>query len=213
MSRLRVARLQHLAGRLWRRPGPEPRATRWASAARRCTAGVLPTRTFRRMTGKEGGDDRRRRRFRRAGLRQSRRLDPGPEHVRAGARALAGRELEGLVGRDAALSCPVFVLTHHAGAPLEMEGGTIFHFVTGGIEEALERAREAAGGKDVRVGGGAATIRQYLRGRAARRAARRDRAGPARRGEALFAGLDLPALGYVGARTPWPREAATRPSS
>jgi dihydrofolate reductase len=58
---------------------------------------------------------------------------------------------------------PVFVLTHHARPPIEMEGGTTFHFVTGGIHEALDRAREAAGGRDVRIGGGATTIRQYLR--------------------------------------------------
>lgn len=58
--------------------------------------------------------------------------------------------------------CEVFVLTHHARKPLAMNGGTIFHFVTGGIREALDRARDAAKGKDVRLGGGAATIRQYL---------------------------------------------------
>jgi dihydrofolate reductase len=58
---------------------------------------------------------------------------------------------------------PAFILTHHARAPIEMEGNTTFYFVTGGIHEALERAREAAAGKDVRIGGGASTIRQYLR--------------------------------------------------
>jgi dihydrofolate reductase len=58
--------------------------------------------------------------------------------------------------------CPVFVLTHHARAPITMQGGTTFHFVTDGIHAALERAKEAALGKDVRLGGGAATIRQYL---------------------------------------------------
>lgn len=57
---------------------------------------------------------------------------------------------------------PVFVLTHHARAPLTMEGGTTFYFVTDGISAALEAARAAAGGKHVRIGGGAATIRQYL---------------------------------------------------
>jgi dihydrofolate reductase len=57
---------------------------------------------------------------------------------------------------------PVFVLTHHARAPIAMEGGTTFHFVTDGIEAALGQAKAAAGGKDVRLGGGAATIRQYL---------------------------------------------------
>src|SRR5262249_28924362 len=58
--------------------------------------------------------------------------------------------------------CPVFVLTHHPRSPIEMEGGTVFHFVTAGIHEALRRARAAAGEKDVRVGGGVATIQQYL---------------------------------------------------
>jgi dihydrofolate reductase len=57
---------------------------------------------------------------------------------------------------------PVFVLTHHARKPLVMEGGTTFHFITGGIHEALKLAKDAAGRKDVRIGGGAATIRQYL---------------------------------------------------
>jgi len=59
---------------------------------------------------------------------------------------------------------PVFVLTHHARAPLEMKGGTTFHFVTDGIESALKQAQGAAQGKDVRIGGGVSTIRQYLAG-------------------------------------------------
>jgi len=91
---------------------------------------------------------------------------------------------------------PVFVLTHYPRAPLEMEGGNIFHFVTGGIEEALTRAKHAAGDKDVRVGGGAATVRAYLG------AGHIDDMHVALspvmlgKGENLFAGLDLPALGY-----------------
>src|ERR1700732_1134864 len=58
---------------------------------------------------------------------------------------------------------PVFVLTHHARAPVVMDGATTFYFVTDGIDAALERAVEAANGQDVRLGGGVATIRQYLR--------------------------------------------------
>jgi dihydrofolate reductase len=58
---------------------------------------------------------------------------------------------------------PVFVLTHHAHDPIEMEGGTTFHFVTDGIESALDQAVAAAGGQDVRIGGGASTVQQYLR--------------------------------------------------
>ena len=66
-------------------------------------------------------------------------------------------------GEDPPYHAPVFVLTHHARAPLEMQGGTTFEFVTGGIEDALERARAAAGGRDVSIGGGASAIQQYLR--------------------------------------------------
>ena len=65
-------------------------------------------------------------------------------------------------GADPPFHHPVFVVTHHARAPLELEGGTTFTFVTGGIEAALERARRAAGGLDVSLGGGANVARQYL---------------------------------------------------
>lgn len=66
-------------------------------------------------------------------------------------------------GEDPPFRHPVFVLTHHRREPVEMANGTTFHFVTGGIYEALERAREAAGDLDIRIGGGVATIQQYLR--------------------------------------------------
>ncbi len=65
-------------------------------------------------------------------------------------------------GENPVYHVPVFVLTHHPRAPLVMEGGTTFYFVTGGIHEALDRARDAASGRDVRIGGGPDTIRQYL---------------------------------------------------
>ena len=91
---------------------------------------------------------------------------------------------------------PVFVLTHHARDDLVMDGGTVFHFVTGGIEEAMARAQEAAGDKDIRIGGGAETIRQYLK------AGLIDELHIAvapvllGSGEPLFEGLDLVELGY-----------------
>jgi dihydrofolate reductase len=72
-------------------------------------------------------------------------------------------EWRGWWGEDPPFHHPVFVLTHYARDPLAMQGGTTFHFVTDGIEAALERAREAAGGLDVRLGGGAATVGQFLR--------------------------------------------------
>ncbi len=70
---------------------------------------------------------------------------------------------KGWWGAEPPYHVPVFVLTHHARAPLAMAGGTEFHFVTGGIHAALEQAMAAAGDRDVRVGGGVSTIRQYLR--------------------------------------------------
>jgi dihydrofolate reductase len=91
---------------------------------------------------------------------------------------------------------PAFVLTHHPRPPLPMEGGTTFHFVTGGIHEALDRARAAAGGKDVRIGGGAATIRQYLREGLIDELHIAISPVLLGAGEPLFEGIDLRALGY-----------------
>jgi dihydrofolate reductase len=91
---------------------------------------------------------------------------------------------------------PVYVLTHHARPPVTMKGGTTFHFVTDGIEAALQRARQAAAGHDVRVGGGAATIRQYLRAKLIDEMHVAVAPVVLGSGEALFAGIDLPALGY-----------------
>jgi dihydrofolate reductase len=91
---------------------------------------------------------------------------------------------------------PVYVLTHHPRASLSMKGGTVFHFVTDGIESALARAKEDAGSKDVRIGGGVSTIRQYLLG------GHIDELHIALspvflgQGEALFTGINLPALGF-----------------
>jgi dihydrofolate reductase len=74
-----------------------------------------------------------------------------------------GEAWTGWWGDDPPFHTPVFVLTHHAREPVEMQGGTTFHFVTGGIEAALERAMAAAGGQDVAIAGGAETGQQYLR--------------------------------------------------
>ena len=103
---------------------------------------------------------------------------------------------KGWWGEEPPYHVPVFVLTHHAREPLEMKGGTVFHFVTGGIREALDRAFAAAGGKDVRLGGGVATVRHYLEARLVDELHLAQRPVLMGRGEALFQGLDLPALGY-----------------
>ena len=91
---------------------------------------------------------------------------------------------------------PAFILTHFPRPSIEMEGGTTFHFITGGIHEALDRAREAAAGKDVRIGGGAATIRQYLREGLIDELHIAISPVLLGRGEPLFEGIDLRALGY-----------------
>lgn len=91
---------------------------------------------------------------------------------------------------------PVFVLTHHPRPALEMEGGNVFHFITGGIHEALERAREAAGDRDIRVGGGASTIRQYLQVKLIDEMHLAVSPTLLGTGEPLLAGLDLTKLGY-----------------
>jgi dihydrofolate reductase len=107
---------------------------------------------------------------------------------------------KGWWGDEPPYHVPVFVLTHHARPPLVMTGGTVFHFVTEGIHAALEQATAAAGGGDVRLGGGVSTIRQYLR------AALIDELHLAispvllGSGEHLLHGIDLSALGYECAK-------------
>ncbi|MBS0376741.1 MAG: dihydrofolate reductase [Proteobacteria bacterium] len=96
---------------------------------------------------------------------------------------------------------PVFVLTHHARPSIPMDGGTTFHFVTGGIHEALDRAREAAGDRDVRIGGGVHTLQQYLRAGLIDEMHYAVAPVLLGRGERLFEGVDLRSLGYECVQT------------
>jgi dihydrofolate reductase len=156
----------------------------------------FPTRTFCEMTGKGGGET-------------------GPDNDFA-QRAMAGfgafilgrnmfgplrgdwpdEQWRGWWGDSPPYHAPTFVLTHHRRPSLIMQGGTTFHFVTDGIEAALRGAREAAGDKDIKIAGGVETVRQYIR------AGHVDEIHLAvapvvlGQGEALFAGIDLSALGY-----------------
>ena len=160
---------------------------------------LFPTRTLQSaLFGKDGGttgvdDDFAARGFRNVGAWILGRNMFGP--IRG---AWPDDSWKGWWGESPPYHVPVFVLTHHARAPLEMEGGTTFHFVTGGFREALDRAREAAAaaGKDVRIGGGAATLRQYLREGLIDELHFAIAPVVLGRGEPLFAGLDLRALGY-----------------
>lgn len=103
-------------------------------------------------------------------------------------------------GENPVYHVPVFVLTHHARAPLVMEGGTTFYFVTDGLESALAQAREAAGDKDVRLGGGVQTIQQGLRLRLIDEMHIAISPVLLGSGERLFEGIHLPDLGYACTR-------------
>lgn len=103
---------------------------------------------------------------------------------------------KGWWGENPPYHCQVFVLTHYPRASIEMQGGTVFHFVTEGIQEALRLAREAAGERDVRIGGGVSTIQQFLRARLIDEMHLAIAPVFLGLGERLFAGLDLSALGY-----------------
>lgn len=105
-------------------------------------------------------------------------------------------EWKGWWGEEPPYHVPAFVLTHHPRATLAMKGGTDFHFVTDGIESALRQAREAAQGKDIRLGGGVSTIRQYLQAGLIDDLHLVISPVLLGRGEELFHGIDLRALGY-----------------
>jgi dihydrofolate reductase len=159
---------------------------------------VFPTRTFQRtIFGKDAGtigidDDFAARGFDNLGAwilgRNMFSPDRGP---------WTDMTWEGWWGDTPPYHTPVYILTHHARADIVMNGGTTFHFITGGMHEALERARDAAGGKDVRVGGGANTIQQFLRERLIDELHLAIAPVLLGRGERLFAGVDMRALGYA----------------
>lgn len=158
---------------------------------------IFPTNTFKKMGGIEGGTEGTDNDFAQKSM----------EHIGAW---IMGRNMFGPIrgpwpnddwkgwwGEKPPYHVPVFVLTHHARKSVTMAGGTTFHFVTDGIESALEKAKHAAQGKDIRIGGGVSTIRQFLQ------------AGYIDEmhlvfspvflgtGEHLFSGIDLPTLGFT----------------
>lgn len=159
---------------------------------------LVATRTFRQMQGGDGGS---------TGID-----DDFAAHGVEGIGAwIMGRNMFGPIrgpwpneswrgwwGEEPPYHTPVFVLTHHPRAPLVMKGGTVFHFVTGGVHAALEQA--AAGGQDVRLGGGVSTIRQYLQAGLVDEMHLAIAPVLLGAGEHLMAGLDLPALGYACTR-------------
>jgi len=154
------------------------------------------TRTWKQMHGQEGGstgvdDDWARRAMENVGAWILGRNMFGP--VRG---PWPDDSWKGWWGDEPPYHVPVFVLTHYPRKSVEMKGGTVFHFVTGGIQSALQQAREAAKDKDVRIGGGVATVQQYLRARLIDELHLVFRPVLMGAGENLFAGIDMSALGY-----------------
>lgn len=157
---------------------------------------VYPTDTFRtrfgQTTGEQGVDDG----FARRGMEGLGAWILGRNMFAPSRGDWPDDGWKGWWGEEPVYRVPVIILTHHPRPDLPMQGGTVFHFETGGIEAALEKARALAGGKDIRIGGGAETIRQYLT------AGLIDDMHVAispvmlGRGEPLWEGLDLPTLGY-----------------
>jgi len=161
----------------------------------------FPTRLWRKLQGQDGGETG---------------IDNGiAEQGFAGIGAwILGRNMFGPVrgpwpdeswkgwwGDEPPYHVPVFVLTHHARAPLQMAGGTEFRFVTEGIDAALDQAKAAAGGLDVRLGGGVSTVRQYLRAGLVDELHLAIRPVLLGTGEHLLHGIDMPALGYEIAKS------------
>jgi dihydrofolate reductase len=158
---------------------------------------LVSTRTFRKTHGEDGGttgvdDDLAARGFDNIGAWILGRNMFGP--VRG---AWPDENWTGWWGGDPPYHTPVFVLTHHPRASLAMKGGTTFHFVTEGIHAALQRASDAANGRDVRLGGGVATIRQYLEARLIDELHVAISPVLLGSGEHLLANIDMLALGYL----------------
>jgi dihydrofolate reductase len=157
---------------------------------------AFATRTFRQMFGSDGGstgidDDFAARGFKNIGAYILGRNMFGP--IRG---PWPDDAWKGWWGDTPPYHTPVFVLTHHPRSSITMNGGTVFHFVTDGIEAALDRAIDAANGQDVRLGGGVATIRQYLRARLVDEMHLAISPVLLGCGEHLLADLDLRQLGY-----------------
>ena len=157
---------------------------------------LFPTETFRKMQGKKGGE---------TGVDN----DFSVRSMTGMGAWILGRNMFGPIrgpwpddswkgwwGEDPPYHVPTFVLTHHARAPITMKGGTVFHFVTGGINEALVLAQKAAGDKDIRIGGGAATVRQYLQAGLIDELHLAQSGVILGAGDSIFAGTDMRRLGY-----------------
>ncbi|MGZ2484022.1 dihydrofolate reductase [Rhizobium pisi] len=154
------------------------------------------TRTFRAMTGKDDGS---------SGIDE----DYASRAMANFGAFILGRNMFGPIrgewpddawkgwwGPNPPYHAPTYILTHYPREPIVMDGGTTFYFITGGIHEALDKAKAAAGGKDVKIGGGVSTVRQYLQAGLIDELHFAVSPVVLGQGEAMFSGIDLPALGF-----------------
>ena len=154
------------------------------------------TRTFRAMTGQGGGSDGVDENFAHRSMDGFGAFILGRNMFGPSRGPWRDDGWEGWWGDNPPYHAPTYVLTHHRRDPIEMEGGTTFIFVTEGIEAALAQAKHAAKGRDVKIGGGVETVRQYLRAELIDELHFALSPVVLGQGEAMFAGIDLPALGY-----------------
>jgi dihydrofolate reductase len=157
---------------------------------------LVETRTFHAMTGKTGGSSGTDDQYAAAMLKGTGAFILGRNMFGPVRGPWPDESWKGWWGDNPPYHAPVFVLTHYPQAPIEMEGGTTFHFVTEGVEAALDQAKAAAGGQDVNIMGGVSTLRQYLLADAIDEMHLAVSPILLGSGEALFAGLDLPAMGW-----------------
>jgi len=156
----------------------------------------FPTKTFRSMQGKNGGSEGPDEEFAHRAMDGFGAFILGRNMFGPIRGPWTDDEWKGWWGDNPPYHAPTFVLTHHPRESITMEGGTTFHFITDGIESALEQARKAAGNLDVKIGGGVSTVRQYLKTDAIDEIHLAVSPFVLGSGEALLAGIDLPSLGF-----------------
>lgn len=154
------------------------------------------TRSFRTMIGQDGGSEGVDETFGHRSMDGFGAFILGRNMFGAERGEWSDASWKGWWGDNPPYHAPTYILTHHAREPIVMEGGTTFYFVTDGIHAALERARDASGARDVKIGGGVSTVRQYLQAGLIDDLHLAFSPVLLGQGEALFEGLDLPTLGY-----------------
>jgi len=157
---------------------------------------IVTTKMFHRMTGKEGGSEGVDNDFAEKSMENIGAWIMGRNMFGPIRGPWPDNEWKGWWGEEPPYHVPVFVLTQHAREPLKMKGGTTFHFITGGIESALEEAKKVAKGKDIRIGGGTSTIRQFLQAGYINEMHLAFSPIFLGSGEHLFSGIDMSALGF-----------------